>query len=317
MSNWPEQYTTGDIRSAKRINEWLSQRGHTKTALARAAGISTGTVSRVLSGQWPSPPGEHLEAMSAALGRAEERDASPSEIPFTETVVSRTVHSVIERCHLDRDFGIFAGRVGIGKTMAARRYAEEHRGVAVLLEAYPGATAPVVLRLLCEQLGVSGARRTVADRTAALVEALRGGDRVIVIDEAETLTDQALLHLRRISDAAGVGVVLIGTPALLSLVYDPDGRFGQITSRIGLWPPVCQAITSEDAAALALAYLGEPPDADTQAAIWTACQGSARALRNVVRNTRRFCMKTGTRLSADAVNRVERTTMGGRRVAPA
>ena len=317
MSQWPEQYTADDIRAAKAINEWLSKRGHTKTALSRAAGISTGTVSRVLSGQWPSPPGEHLEAMSAALGRAEERGASPSEIPFTPTSVSRAVHAVIRRCHLDRDFGLFAGRVGIGKTVAARRYAEENRGVAVLLEAYPGATAPVVLRLLCEQIGVAAARRSVADRTAALVEALRGGDRVIVIDEAETLTDQALLHLRRISDAAGVGVALIGTPALLSLVYDPDGRFGQITSRIGFWPPVCQAITSEDAAALALAYLGEVPDEDVQTAIWTASQGSARALRNVVRNTRRWCATKDKPLDADAINRIERTTMGGRRVAPA
>ena len=311
-----DHYTPADREALERINAWLESPRHTKTALSRAAGISTGTVSRVLSGQWPSPPGEHLEAMSAAMSRAEERDTDPVEIPYTATSVARAVHAVVHRAHLDRDIGIFTGRVGVGKTVALRRYAEQHRGASVLIEAYPGATAPVVLRLLSEALGVHGPRRTIADRTAAIVETLRGSDRVLLIDEAETLTDQALLHLRRISDAARIGVVLVGTPSLLSLVHDPDGKFGQITSRVGFWPAICQSISEADAAELVTAYLGETPDPETLGALWTACQGSARALRNLLRNSKRWCRnRRGESLSAAIVRRVDKTTMGGRRIA--
>ena len=143
-----------------------------------------------------------------------------------------------------------------------------------MIEAFPGAGAPVVLRYLIERVGAVGQRRTMAEMTAGLVEALRGSDRVILVDEAETLTDQALLHLRRISDAAGVGVVLVGTPGLMGLVHDPDGKFGQITSRIGFWPPICQAISEDDAAALAAAYLHVSPEIKIMGALWESCQAA-------------------------------------------
>lgn len=273
-------YTAADRELCRHIQEWLDDPGpgRTRAALGRAANISSGTVTLVLSGQYPSPPGEHLEAMYGAIERQSARKNEPADIPFTETSVSRAVHSVIHRAHLDRDFGLFAGRVGIGKSMALRQYHRAHRKVSVLLEAFPGAGAAVVMRLLASAIGAPQKRRTIADITAAVVETLRGSDTIIMVDEAETLTDHALLHLRRVSDAAEVGVVLVGTPALLGLVYDPDGKFGQITSRIGFWPPVAQSITAEDVRALAEAYQpGGEFRGETLLALTEACQGSARA----------------------------------------
>ena len=306
-------YSAADELAAERARAWLGA-GNTRAALARAAGISAGVVSQILGGTYPSPPGEHLEAMSAAIERAGERLASPADIPYVETSVAAGVRGVCRRAHNDRDIGLYAGRVGIGKTVAAQRYAADNRG-ALFLEAYPGAGAPVLLRLLAERLGAQARRRTVADTTAACVDALRGADRVILVDEAETLTDQALLHLRRVSDSAEIGVVLIGTPALMGLVSDDGGKFGQISSRIGFWPPIARSITEEDARALALAYLGEAPAADVQAALWAACRGSARALRNVLRNSARWCRRRGRPLDAGVVREVDLRAMGGRRLA--
>ena len=312
------RYTKADAaEAARQIADWLGTpgKGRTKAALARAAGISPATVSQILTGRYPSDPSAHIEAMTAAVSREESREREPAEIPYTETSIGATVRAVIRRAHQDRDMGFFGGRVGIGKTVALRRYAADHAGTAVLIEAYPGAGAPVVLRLIARAIGAIAARRTVADTTAAIVDSMSGSDRVILVDEAETLTPQALAHLRRISDAAAVGVVLVGTPGLLSLVSDPDGRYGQIHSRIGWWPPVAQSISEDDAAALAAAYLGAAPGADTQAALWSACQGSARALRNLLRHARRRQSKHGGELTADAIRRVDRYAMGGRRLA--
>ena len=110
-------YTRMDHELIERIQHWLRGDGHTKSALARAAGISTGTVTQVLNGQYPSPPATHLEAMVAAVDRDDSRRAGAGDIPYTPTSVSRALHGVIRRAHLDRDFGLFAGRVGIGKTV--------------------------------------------------------------------------------------------------------------------------------------------------------------------------------------------------------
>ena len=309
-------YSDADLKLAAEIERWLAGgRGRSKAALARAAGLSAGTASQCLSGAYPSSPAAHLEALASAMRRIDERRAEPAGIPWTETSVSKQVESVVRRCHLDRDFGVYAGRVGIGKTAALRRYAELHPGASTLLDAYPGATAPVVMRLLAAALGVPGRRRTVADLTAEAVEALQGSDRVILVDEAETLSPQSLLHLRRVSDAGGVGVCLVGTPALMGLVRDPDGRFGQLTSRVGFWPPIRRAIDERDAAALAASYLGRAPDKATAAALWRGCGGSARALLHLMRHCARHCRRDGAELDAELVARVDRSAMGGRRLA--
>lgn len=309
--------TTTSTRSSDldRIRAWLAEHPRSKSALARAAGISPATLSLVLAGRYSADPAPHIDAILGAIVRDDARSAQPGEIPFVETTVAVAVRRAIARAHQDRDIGIFAGRVGIGKTVAIRRYAADQPRAAVIVDAYPGATAPVVLRLLARAAGAPIHRRTVADTTAAIVDALRGSDRVIVVDEAETLAAQALAHLRRISDAAGVGVVLVGTPALLSLVADPDGRFGQITSRIGWWPPVAQAIGAEDAAALAAAFLGAKPDQETLTAIWNACRGSARALRNILRHADRRSAKRGVEIDAAMIAEIDRHAMGGRRLA--
>ena len=306
-----------NTESINRITEWLdSGKGRSKAALARTAGISSATVSLILKGRYPSDPTALLEAMVAAVDRDDSRERDPAEIPYTETSISKVVQTVIRRAHQDRDMGFFAGRVGIGKTVALRRYASENPRAAVLVEAYPGAGAPVVLRLIASSIGAVIVRRTVADTTAAIVETLRGSDRVILVDEAETLTAQALLHLRRISDTAAVGVVLVGTPGLLSLVHDPDGKFGQITSRIGYWPAVAQSISEDDAAALTEAYLGEAPGAEAQAALWAASEGSARALRNLLRHASRKQRRHNEQaLTAKLVRSVNRYATAGRRLA--
>ncbi len=299
----------------ERIERWLAGKNRSKAALARTAGISPTTVSLILAGSYPSDPSDHLEAMLAAVEREDARRRDPAEIPYTETSISRAVHAAVSRAHQDRDMGFFAGRVGVGKTVALRRYAAMNPRLAVLVEAYPGAGAPVVLRLIAAAVGAVVVRRTVADTTAAISAALHSSDRVILVDEAETLTAHALLHLRRISDTARVGVVLVGTPGLLSLVHDPDGKFGQITSRIGYWPPIAQAITEQDAAALTEAYLGQAPGAEAQSALWTACEGSARALRNLLRHARRKQRKNETALTAELIRSIDRYATSGRRLA--
>ena len=303
------------IKDIDGVRAWLDGSGASQADLARAAGISPGTVNQVLRGAYPSDPAPHVAAMAAAAERLRSRAAARSDIPFVETSVARGVAAVARRAHHDRDFGLYVGRVGIGKTVALKRYCDGHRGQAVLVEAYPGATAPVLLRLLAERLGVAVRRRTVADLTAACSDALAGGDVVVLVDEAETLAHQALLHLRRISDNSGTGVVLAGTPPLLSLVRDPDGRFGQITSRIGMWPPVAQAITEADAGLLAESFLGRRPAPAVLQALWTACGGSARALRNVMRNSVRFCAAQRIDLDAGVVERIDRQATGGRSLA--
>lgn len=314
-----KHYSDEDWAAVKRVKDWLAGgRGRSQAALAKMSGVAAGTLNQVIAGKYKAPPGTHTKKLLDVLDREHDRAAVGAGLPFIPTSVGRAVLGACRRAHQDRDFGLFAGRVGIGKSIAARHYAETTPS-AILLESWPGAGVMVILRRMAAACGATmrteaGRRGTRDDLHAAIIDTLRAGDRCIIIDEAETLARDALAHLRRISDAAGVGVVLIGTPALMHLVWDPDGPFGQISSRIGFWPPVIERISDEDVLVLSRAFFGgERPDDDVLAALGEASEGSARALRNILRNTWRACQKAGQPMSADAVRQIDQQTMAARR----
>lgn len=313
-----KHYSAQDWEAVKRVRSWLGGAPRrSQAALSKMSGVASGTLSQILAGKYQAPPGEHLRKLMDVIERDEIRSSEVLDIPFQQTSVAQAVWGIIRRAQRDRDFGVFAARVGLGKTVAARQYCADTPS-ARYLRAFPGMTAVVLLRQLVtltdamvRQAGRRGG--TISEMTSAVIEACAGTDITIVVDEAETLSPRALEYLRAIGDSAGIGITLIGTAALVSMIYDRDGRFGQISSRVGLWPPVAEVITMDDVILLATAFVGERPSAAALEALHAKCEGSARALRNLVRNCWRTCRAKGIELGPEVVAQVEASTMLGRR----
>ena len=326
-TNYTEAYTADDRRAVERIYLWLADGqqhvpGHpqqrTRAKLARAASLNVKTVSLILLGRYPSPPGKQLQQMLAVIDRENRRRRTVIEIPWVDTTVSRSVFAVCHRAHLYRDLGLIAARPGTGKTVALKRYAEEVDS-AILIEASYNMSVGLLLDELIDRTNAevrtarNGSRGTQAQRRIAVIETLKGSDTLILVDEADTLTSSALEELRRISDLANVGVVLAGEPRLHGMMRSPDGRFGRIHSRIRFWGPVIQSITEDDCMALVTA--GHETDqveltAEIHDAYWQTCEGSARSLSKLLPNVRDFGMAQGHALSAKLIFSVAQQTMG-------
>jgi DNA transposition AAA+ family ATPase len=184
-----------------------------------------------------------------------------------------------------RNFGVISCFVGTGKTWALKHYIVEHPN-AVLIEATPDMNALVMMREIVEATGAvvtksnKWSRGTKSDLMDAVIRKLKGTDTLLIIDEAEKVTTQTLEYVRRISDLANIGVVLCGTEYLKPLIRDPRGRFGQISSRVGFWPPVIKAITYTDACKIVDAALGEHIEISDELhkAFYKVSDGSARVL---------------------------------------
>lgn len=308
-------YTEEDRELLARVKGWINpEEGRDQASLSRKSGVAAGTLSQVLSGGYPSSPTKWLQRLADVVDREWERQRQGlSRIPFCETKTTRNIIKVIERAHRDRDFGTYMARVGCGKTTAIRRYAETHK--AVVLDAFDGIDHSTVIRELAEATGAKVATSaTLSAKIAAIIRALRGTDTVILIDEAGRLPDLSLGALRRISDIAEVGCVLIGNPELERRIADPDGRFGQITSRIGFWPVVLTAIPADDLAMMARAFLaqaGEEAGDDVISQLVESCQGSGRALEKLLRNTLRSARARSEPVTAALVKRVDTETFRG------
>lgn len=306
-------YSDEDKAKIKQILDWLNaDESRTAAELSRLTNIKEGTRSSILNCSYASSPTKFLDKMLSAIERQRDRERSGNaDIPFTVTSIAKLMKTVCGRAHNDRDFGVFLGRVGTGKTTALHQYVKDNPN-AVLIEAFEGIDHSTFIRELIIATGSTIIKGTASAQMANLIRALKGTDRVILVDEANWLPKRSFGALRRISDVAEIGIVLVGTPELLPMVQDPDGRFGQISSRIGFWPPVAQKITESDCRALVNSYFRKSIDETVLKAFWGCCEGSARTLRNLLRNALRTADKSKVEISAELVKKINTQTMAGR-----
>jgi DNA transposition AAA+ family ATPase len=152
------------------------------------------------------------------------------------------------------------------------------------VETNPNMTPGVLLSELLAQLNV--AEPVGLDRKfGEICRVIKGTNYLIVVDEAERLSSNAMEYLRRIHDKAEVGVVLTGTEKLTALIKKAHGQFDQMRSRVGMWPVTIERITQDDSDEIARKYLASAEHghglelADgVLNALWAYCAGSARVL---------------------------------------
>lgn len=270
-------YTPQDLDMVEAIKRWLLAKEQTRAWLSRKTRIPSGTISQVLSVKYVASPSKQLSAMMSAIQVESER-ADEGTSGYLEGSVHRLMQVVCDRTRLHQNFGCVTGFVGVGKTRFCKEYRSKHPQT-ILVESSPNMTPGVLLCELLAQLSVPapvGLDRKFREAVAAL----RGTNFLIIIDEAENCSAAALEYLRRIRDMAQVGIVLVGTEKLTSLIKPQHGQFDQIRSRVGMWPKTIECITRDDADDLvrdALQDLGEISD-EVLDTLWAYCDGSARVL---------------------------------------
>jgi len=325
--SYTEKYTKDDIANVEKIIDWINegqdhepgfQNQRSQTKLCRAANINHSTLNDILRGKYPSPPSKFLQKALDAIRMQDLRDAEGvTDCPFVETTVYRTVVAACKRAHLRRNFSVVAAFVGTGKTRSLKRYAATQSNV-YLLEATPDMNASVLMNELVRLTGAvvhksnNHTSGTKAEKTDAVIRALKDTDSLLIVDEAETVSPTTLEYVRRISDKANIGVVLAGTEKLKPLLQDPRGRFGQISSRTGFWPKAIKGIDFDDAVALSQAALNDDNiSVENMDALWQMCDGSARVLvSSLIPGIKDYGLKKGKKLTPELIFKVGQELLG-------
>lgn len=303
---YPAHYSATDIALIGSIGAWMEQRRYTQAALARLARISASSLNQILKGVYATSPAKLLVSVESAMRHADE--TSSDAVAAVDTSVFKLGYTCCGMARRNRNFAVFTGFVGTGKTFAIKHYAATHPNTH-LIEATPTMTPQSLVKLLARVVAGYDGKGSIDDKFRAVIEALKNTDSLLIADEAETLTPHQLHTLRRLRDLANVGIVLCGTEHLSGLIKPLHGQFDQIRSRTGFWPETVRAISDADAAALAQSCFGteEVPD-EVVARLHQYCKGSARMLvEGLIASMQQ--MRKGRALTRDMVDYVAKQAL--------
>ena len=249
-----------------------------QTRAAQAIGYSSGVISAYKSRTYNGNIGA-LEGKIEAWLKREARRVSRIEVPIVETSVIDQMRKAIALAHDEGDIAVIVGDAGTGKTTAIRQYeAESHS--AFVVEVDPAFNKTILIAEIARSIGVDpkGNSTVVISR---IVDALRGRDSILIIDEADYLSDSCLELLRRvINDKAETGVALVGLPRLKYKLRNIRNDHEQLTSRVGVFVKL-ERLRKADAAKV-LSNVWRNLSAEAVDAFVKAAAGSVRSLVKLI-----------------------------------
>ena len=199
---------------------------------AQAMGYAAGVISAYKNHAYNGNVKVLEERIDEWLKR-EARRLTRIDVPTAETAVMEQVRRAVTIAQDEADIAVIIGEAGTGKTTALRQYAKESHS-ALLIYVDPSFSKVVLMNEIAHALGVEdkGGMNAVIDRVIA---ALKDRDAVLIIDEADYLSDGSLELVRRIiNDKAHTGVVLVGLPTLEYKIRNLRNDHEQLISRVGV-----------------------------------------------------------------------------------
>lgn len=228
--------------------EFMQLTGKSQKEVSRETGLSTSVISQFLGGSYTGD----LKAVSSTINKylrvANDRlNSEQSTEFFSQLENTQNVLFACNHAHIENDIVLVCGDAGAGKTTALKYYAENNSGVILVTCNSCTRSATAVLKLILNNLGIHSVNRKeiLMDK---LLNRLRGTKHLIILDEADHLTLDALQAIRNLNDSAGVGIVLSGNDKIYRQMYSGQRgyEFDQIRTRIIVRKRVINTYTVEE-----------------------------------------------------------------------
>lgn len=249
-----------------RIAEIRQASGLSQADIGRQADVPSSTLSQYLNGTYPNETGKaDVAAKLARWVRAyeEERELRrqlPVAPAYIELQGSRQIGMALAYARQTGRMILVAGSPGVSKTATARRFREENPRTWYAAMDPCTRGVPTMLLEILAAMGVSDARGTPQVLIRQICKIAVEAKGLIIIDEGQHLSEQAIEALRAINDRTRdegqpVGVALMGNESAYSRVgtTGTEATFAQVSSRFAVRRWIV-APHPEDAAELARAW---------------------------------------------------------------
>lgn len=234
----------------EQLRAYVEQKGSGNKAAASMNGVSSATVSKVLSGKWDTISDDMWRSIAAQCGHKAEG------WQLVETRAYKAMTFTLENAQRDSLVMAVIGEAGSGKTEAIKNYAAGGRNVYHLVCSEYWNRRTFMAKVL-QSMGEIYSGTTVADMMDAIVDTLKRKESpLIVLDEADKLSDQVLYFFislyNQLEDQCGI--IMTATRYLRARIekglrLNRKG-YAEIYSRIGRKFVELPLHNSEDVAAV-------------------------------------------------------------------
>ena len=214
------------------LTGYITDTKASQSRVAKELGISKAALSLFLSGSYI---GNNEELARSAeqfmnMGAARQATAKAPEICL-EVRNTVEIEEKARIAHVQNTIVLVYGPAGCGKTTALEHYAQSNNGV-IYVQADVTTNSPrCILKLILSALGEQ-AKGSSADMMRFLLGKLTDTNRLLIIDEAQHLTEKSFDALRAINDKAHIGIVYAGNPSILKRMYGrQEEEYDQVYSR--------------------------------------------------------------------------------------
>lgn len=226
---------------------------------------------------------------------------------FISTSVTTKMYAVLREVVRTRTCGLITGPAGVSKTIMCQAAEAGLIPGSLHVECFQGCHAPRSFaehwarRLGCRTSGSLGQIQM------AMVNELRGSDRLQMIDEAHYLSPHALNIVRDTHKLASVPIVLVGTRDVEDATNDRKQWYGQWTRLISHRYDILEGqeadgdplFTIEEihrfAASMQIKLTGDGAESATEIACMPGLIGGLGALAMILLNAKRLCDADGRR----------------------
>lgn len=283
----PADATAYVERVRSQLRQYLEVTSRPRADASRAIGVSDSVISQWLNGKYLGDNLRVAHSIDAWLQVEARRLGLPNEPVFVETRNAREILTVLRMCHELCDMGMIYGAAGSGKTRTAGQYQRDRGETVVRVTADHAIRAPYAfVAQVATVLGTTKTTRFLELRDGVIKKLARSG-RLLIVDEAQKLTYNAIEMVRAIHDAAEVGVVFLGDEVLWHTITAGRSRaeYERLLSRIGFRRAIAPGLEPGDVAKIAIQYLGHTDEECIR--FLAAKAGGVGGVRSVVKHCER------------------------------
>ncbi len=229
------------------LASYISNAKESQSKVAKELGVSKTVLSLFLSGTYTGNNQELAKKAAQYIRMGTARRSVAKAPPICRSVGNtKAVQDRAKIAHLYGEIAVIFGPAGCGKSTALRDYQQNTNGV-IYIEADVTTNSPrCVLKLILSAMSEEP-KGSTADMMQLIISKLTDTNRLLIIDEAQHLTEKSFDAVRAINDKAHIGIVYAGNPSILKRMYGKqEEEFDQLFSRISCQRPLKNCYTLED-----------------------------------------------------------------------